>query len=258
MVTRQPGGAFRCGNLLSKSAKMREVFDLIADFGGTDVPVLIEGESGTGKQVVARAIHQASAARRAGPLVVMNCAAVPETLLEIELFGHVRGVFSPPGGRAFRPGALENARGGTLFLGYIESASPRAQGRLGLALRRRLLVRVGDTQEVEVDVRVIASMPTAEQLGNDETAYLDMRSWADALRLRIPPLRERPKDVPLLAEQFAQQFSPPGQPPAELSPPALNALMRHQWPGNVRELRNVIERACILSQGGTIRPEHLP
>jgi DNA-binding NtrC family response regulator len=257
MVTRQPGGAYTCGNLLAKSAKMREVFERIEAFGETDVPVLIEGESGAGKQEVARAIHQASSARRPGPLVVVNCAALPENLLEAELFGCVMsGGFSRAEGR-HRPGRLELARGGTLLLCHIGEAPPRVQARLRQALQARRMVRVGDNREVELDVRAVAAVLSPGGPGDEAACPLDPRYWADALRLRVPPLRERPEDIPLLASHFARAFSGPAGPPKELSPEAVEALQRYRWPGNVRELQNVIERACVLFGGRLIGPHHL-
>jgi DNA-binding NtrC family response regulator len=236
---------------------MQEVFDQIAAFGKVDATVLIEGESGTGKQEVARAIHQASAARRSGPLMVLNCAALPEALLESELFGHVKGVFARPEG-VVRPGAFEKAHGGTLFLGHVEGLPPGVRARLLRVLQERRLVRVGDVREVEVDVRVIASTPGLKHLADEGAFRPGLLCRLGVLRLCLPPLRERPEDVPLLARHFARLYSDPAGPPAELSPAALEALLRSPWPGNARELGNVIERACFLAKGGLIRPEHLP
>jgi DNA-binding NtrC family response regulator len=246
---------FRCGNLLSKNPRMREVFDHITTFGKVDATVLIEGESGTGKLEAARAIHQASAARRSGPLIVMNCGACPETLLESELFGHVKGVFARPEG-VVRPGALEKARGGTVYLSHIECVPTRVQVKLVSVLRERRAVRVGEDREFEVDVRIIASTLSPDELAKEEFRQ-DLRYRLQVLRLRLPPLRERPEDIPLLARHFTQQSSDPAGPPAEFSPAAMEVLLRSEWPGNVRELENAIERACFLAKGGLIRPEHL-
>jgi DNA-binding NtrC family response regulator len=256
MGTMQRNGVFRCGNLLSKHPRMHEVFDQIAAFGKVDAPVLIEGESGTGKQEVARAIHQASD-QRLSPLVMMNCGATPENLLEIELFGHVRSVFARPEWE-FRPGAFEKAHGGTLFLGHVESLPPGVQVRLLRVLAERRLVRVGDVREVEVDVRVIASTSGLKQLVDEGAFRLDLFWRLGMLRLHLPPLRERPEDVGLLATHFAQQYCNRTGLPKEISPAAMEALLRSLWPGNARELENVIERACFLARGGLIRPEDLP
>jgi DNA-binding NtrC family response regulator len=255
MATRQPGEVCRCGNLLSKHPKMREVFEQITAFGKVDASVLIEGENGTGKQEVARAIHQASAARRTGPLVAVNCSALPENLVESELFGHVRGAIT--GASQVRPGAFEKAHGGTLFLGHVEGLSLGVQARLLLVLEEGRLFRVGDSQEVEVDVRVIASTHGLKHLADEGAFRLDLLYRLGVLRLRLPPLRERSEDIPLLARHFTEKYADPACPPAELSPAAMEVLLRSPWPGNVRELENAIERACFLAKGGLIRPEHL-
>jgi DNA-binding NtrC family response regulator len=256
MAARQSSGVFRCGNLLSQHPRMHEVFDQIAAFGKVDATVLIEGESGTGKQQVARAIHQASA-QRPGPFVNMHCGALPENLLESELFGHVKGVFARPE-PVFRPGVFEKAHGGTLLLRHVENLPLGVQARLLRVLDERRLVRVGDVRVVEVDVRVIASASGLKLLADEGAFRLDLLCRLGVLRLRLPPLRDRPEDVVLLARHFARQYSDPAGPPAEFSPAAMEALLNCSWPGNARQLENVVERACFLVKGGLIRPEHLP
>jgi DNA-binding NtrC family response regulator len=250
MEAGQLAGVARCGKLLSKNPTMLELFRRVPALAGTDVPVLIEGESGTGKEVLAWAIHEASAARRPGPFVSLNCCAVPENLLEHQLFGHVRSGFARPE-RECRPGAFEKAKGGTLFLDIVECLPPRIHAEVVRVLRERRLVRVGDNREVEVDVRVIASTISLDALARQESLRPGLLYRLDFLRFRIPPLRERVEDIPLLARHFASTHS------VSLGPEAMEALSVFEWPGNVRQLQYTIERACILAGRGPILPEHL-
>ncbi len=213
MATEQPGGVFRCGNLLSQNPRMLEVFAQITDSGRVDAAVLIEGESGTGKQEVARAIHQASAARRPGPLILLNCGAIPGTLLESALFGHVKGVFARLEA-VVRPGVIEKAQSGTVCLCHIEGLPRAVQDRLLRVLQERRILRVGAPEEIEVDARVIATVLGENTLANEETFRQDLRYQLGVLRLRLPPLRERSEDIPLLARHFVQKYSDPTGPPA--------------------------------------------
>jgi two-component system response regulator AtoC len=215
--------------------------------------VLITGESGTGKELVARALHRLS--ERAGPLVDVNCAALGEPHADRELFGHERGAIE--GAPARRAGLLELATGGTLFLDEVSELEPRVQGKLLRALEQGSFFRVGGTQKVQVDVRLVASTNRdLARLVGDGRFRNDLLHRINAITITLPPLRERPEDISLLAERFLAQFG--GQTPPTLTPDALAALRSYAWPGNVRELRNVIERAVLLASGPQIRPQELP
>jgi DNA-binding NtrC family response regulator len=207
--------------------------------------VLIEGETGTGKELFAEEIHRHSA-RRGGPFVVFDCGAVPKELIESALFGHLRGAFT--GAVSDRAGAFEEADGGTLFLDEIGELAPEVQPTLLRALDKRAVRRVGGTGYTQVSVRVVAA--TNRNLRAEIAAKRfreDLYYRLAVVRMHVPPLRERPDDVPLLVEHFARQFG--GDRRLDISREELERLRHHAWPGNVRELRNVIERACALSKG---------
>ena len=217
----------------------------------SEASLLITGESGTGKEVMARHIHAAS--RRAhGPFVALNCAALPETLLESELFGHERGAFS--GAVAARKGKFEQAEGGTLLLDEIGEMDPRLQAKLLRVIQEREVDRLGGTQPVRVDVRLLAA--TNRDLAAEVRAGRfreDLYFRLNVVGLHIPPLRERPGDIPVLAAHFARRFADAnGMPRRELSPQALALLALHPWPGNVRELENTLHRAVLLATGPAI------
>jgi DNA-binding NtrC family response regulator len=245
------------GEIISRSPQMRAVFDLIDRVSDTPATVLIEGETGTGKEQVARAIHRTSAAIRSGDLVAVNCAALPEQLLESELFGHEKGSFTGAVGQ--RKGRFELANGGTIFLDEIGEMTPPMQVRLLRVLQDRRFERVGGTEPIDVDVRVIAAT-------NRDLARLvrkgkfreDLYYRLNVIRIELPPLRERPEDIPLLAEHFAAKYAKPGQPSKPIAPEAMDALLRHTWPGNVRELENAIERATLTALGPRITLADLP
>jgi transcriptional regulator with GAF, ATPase, and Fis domain len=242
---------------LGRSARWREVLAQATKVAETDTTVLITGESGTGKEVVARFIHRAS--RRAGrPFVALNCAALPEQLLESELFGHERGAFT--GAQTARPGRIEQATGGVLFLDEVAEMSPAVQAKFLRVLQEREFQRLGGTRTLHADVRVVAATNrdprTAMERG---TLREDLYYRLSAFEMSLPPLRERPEDILLLAEAFLEDVGRTvGRPAAGLSKDARGKLLSHPWPGNVRELRNAIERAVILCQGGLITGEHLP
>ena len=243
-------------NIISKNPRMHQVFELISNVAQTNTTVLIEGETGTGKEQVARAIHQASQVRT-GPLVAVNCAAIPETLLESELFGHEKGAFTSAVSQ--RQGRFEMAHGGTIFLDEVGDIPAAMQAKLLRVLQERRFERVGGTESIEVDVRVIAATNRSLlRLVQDGKFREDLYYRLNVVKLELPPLRERPEDVPLLAAHFVEKYSPPGEPAKKIAPKTMDALLQYRWPGNIRELENAIERACVTSLNGFIYPENLP
>jgi DNA-binding NtrC family response regulator len=243
-------------NILSKSPKMHAVFELIDHVGKSAATVLIEGQTGTGKEMVARAIHAASP-RSDGPFVAINCAAVPETLLESELFGHEKGAFTSAIHQ--RRGRFESADGGTLFLDEVGDIPAAMQAKLLRVLQERRFERVGGTESIEVDVRVIAATNRGLPKMVEEGKFReDLYYRLNVVKIELPPLHNRPEDIPLLAAHFTQKYARPTQPTQQISPEAMELLLRYRWPGNVRELENVIERACVTSRGEWILPQSLP
>jgi DNA-binding NtrC family response regulator len=233
------------GSLVGRDPKLRKLFRLLADVAVTDATVLIEGETGTGKELFAEEIHRHSA-RRGGPFVVFDCGAVPDELIESALFGHVKGAFT--GAVSDRPGAFEQADGGTLFLDEIGELSPAVQPALLRALDKQAVRPVGGTDYARSSVRVVAA--TNRNLRAEIASRRfreDLYYRVAVVRMLVPPLRERPDDIPLLVEHFVRQFGGPRR--LELAREEMDRLRRHSWLGNVRELRNVIERACALSHG---------
>jgi DNA-binding NtrC family response regulator len=233
------------GSLAGRDPKLRKLFRLLADVAASDATVLIEGETGTGKELFAEEIHRHSS-RKAGPFIVFDCGAVPKELIESALFGHLRGSFT--GAVTDRPGAFEEADGGTLFLDEIGELAPEVQPALLRALDKRAVRPVGGTNYTQVSVRVVAA--TNRNLRAEIAAKRfreDLYYRLAVVRMHVPPLRERPEDIPLLVEHFARQFS--GGRELEVTREELERLRHHTWPGNVRELRNVIERACALTHG---------
>ncbi len=243
-------------NVLSKNPRMHALFELISNVGPTSTTVLIEGETGTGKEQVARAIHQAST-NRPGPLVAINCAALPEALLESELFGHEKGAFTSAVGQ--RKGRFEMADTGTIFLDEVGDVPPAMQAKLLRVLQERRFERVGGTESIEVDVRVVAATNRSLlRLVKQGKFREDLYYRLNVVRISLPTLRERTEDIPLLATHFTQKYARSGQPPKQIAPDAMQVLMNHAWPGNIRELENVIERASVTSQGNVIDVENLP
>ena len=243
--------------IVGQSEAMRELFDLIEKVSRTDSTVLISGESGTGKELVARAIHYKSP-RRSRPLVAVNCAALPEELLESELFGHVRGAFT--GAVRDRRGRFELADRGTISLDEVSEMSPALQVKLLRVLQEREFERVGDTRTVRVDIRVIAATnQDLEELVRQGRFREDLYYRLNVIPIHIPPLRERKSDIPLLLLHFLKAFNAlRGGRVEGFSPEAMNLLMEYDWPGNVRELENLVERLVVLKGEGMVRPEDLP
>lgn len=243
--------------ILGKSKAMREVFDLIRRVADSPTNVLITGESGTGKELVAKAIHYNSD-RREAPFVPVNCAAIPETLLESELFGHVKGAFTDA--KTDKRGLFEEAQKGTLFLDEISELPLTLQAKLLRAIQEREIRRVGATRPVSVDVRIIAAtnLNLAEEV-KAKRFREDLFYRLNVIEIRLPPLRERREDIPLLVEAFLRKCAEVSHKEIRgMTESALALLMDYSWPGNVRELENVIERATTLARGEKIVPDDLP
>jgi two-component system response regulator PilR (NtrC family) len=244
-------------NIIGNSAGMRQVFELVETIAGTGSTILITGESGTGKELIARAIHVRST-RSDRPFVAVNCGALTETLLDSELFGHMRGAFTGADGN--KKGLIEVAEKGTIFLDEIGEMSPMLQVKVLRVLQERRFRRVGGTEEVEADIRIIAA--TNRDLAKmvaEGNFREDLYYRINVIPVRLPPLRERLEDVPMLAEHFVAKFA--GQMNKTIhgiSGPAIAHLTAHSWPGNVRELENAMERAVALERTPSILPESLP
>ena len=244
-------------DLVGLSPAIQEIFALIEQIAPTSAPVLITGESGSGKERVAAAIHRLSS-RAAGPFVAVNCAALPESLIESELFGHERGAFTGALGR--RTGCFEHAHQGTLFLDEIAEMPLAMQAKLLRVVEDSRVRRLGGTSEIEVDVRVLAAtnhpMPEAiEQKLMREDLYYRL----NVFNIHLPPLRHRREDIPLLVETIIRDMNEKHRcRVTDLDTEAFSRIMAHSWPGNIRELRNVLERAIIVAGEGTVLPEHLP
>jgi DNA-binding NtrC family response regulator len=243
---------FRLDSMVGATPAMSQLFELLKTVAATTSTILITGETGTGKELAARAIHDASQ-RRAQRFVAINCSAIPETLLEAELFGHVRGAFT--GAVASRQGRLEQAHRGTLFLDEVGTMSAALQAKLLRVLQAREFERVGDSQTIKVDVRVIGATNSDLKKMVQEGAFReDLYYRLNVIPVRVPPLRERRADIPLLAQHFLDRLAADSVPPrgrVTLSQDAQQALMAFGWPGNVRQLENVIERTFALSPGRT-------
>jgi DNA-binding NtrC family response regulator len=239
---------YRIDGLVGRSRVMRELFQLLETVAATSSTVLITGETGTGKELAARAIHHNSP-RRANRFVALNCSAIPETLLEAELFGHVRGAFT--GAVGARQGRLEQAHKGTLFLDEVGTMSPALQAKLLRVLQEREFERVGDSHTVKIDVRVIAATHSdLAKMVADGAFREDLFYRLNVIPVKLPPLRERREDIPLLVQHFLQKLSAESaRTPVTISQDALRRLMAYHWPGNIRQLENAIERALAFSQG---------
>jgi len=248
---------FRPSNIVGNSKGMQMVYDLIAQVSRSDATVLIRGESGTGKELVAHAIHFNSL-RASKPFIKVNCGALPESVVESELFGHEKGAFT--GAIATRKGRFELAHAGTIFLDEIGDLSPTTQIKFLRVLQEKEFERVGGTQTIKTDVRVItATNRSLEALIEEGSFRQDLYYRLNVFPIHIPPLRERKTDIPLLADHFVEKYSKANHKTIRrVSTPAIDMLMSYHWPGNVRELENCIERAVVLSSDHVIHGHHLP
>jgi DNA-binding NtrC family response regulator len=245
------GEVVRLGSLIAASLRMRELFRKVRQAAPTDTVVLIEGESGTGKEGIARAIH-AMSKRSEKPFIEVDCASIPENLMESELFGHEKGAFT--GASSRKPGRIELAEGGTLFLDEVGELPFTLQAKFLRFLQERNYFRVGGNERIFSDVRVVAA--TNQDLGAAVSAKrfrTDLFHRLHVFALKVPPLRERKEDIPLLVRHCVERK---GGKPEQITPEYVEAMRDHTWPGNVRELENSVERALILAQGETLRPEH--
>jgi len=245
IVDPEPSEQAAFGHLIGGDTKMRQLFKLMQDVAATDATVLIEGETGTGKELIAEEIHNHST-RKDGPFIVFDCGSVPRELIESALFGHVRGSFT--GAITDRRGAFADAHGGTIFLDEIGEMALDLQPSLLRVLDKKAVRRVGSNQYERIDVRVVAA--TNRDLRAEvakKTFREDLYYRLAVIRLSVPPMRERGSDIPLLIDWFINRFS--NGKPLKVGPEDMNRLRRHSWPGNVRELRNTIERACLLARG---------
>ncbi len=242
--------------LVGRTPAMLEIYKLVARVSDSSSAVLVTGESGTGKELIARAIHT-HGRRHSAPFVAVNCGALTETLLESELFGHVRGSFT--GAVANKKGLFEQAASGTVFLDEISETSPALQVKLLRVLQEREVVPVGGSAPVKVGARVIAaSNADLERLCDAGAFRRDLLYRLNVIQLHVPPLRERREDIPLLVAHLVRKHTPEGETPPPVEEGAMSRLIAYSWPGNVRELENVVERALTLRQGGRISPEDLP
>lgn len=258
-VSQQPGDTLDLTGIIGNSAPMQEVYKLIRQVAASNATVLLRGESGTGKELVARAIHRNSS-RAKGPFVAVSCAALPETLLESELFGHEKNAFT--GATSQKQGRFELAHQGTLFLDEIAEISPAVQVKLLRVLQEREFERLGGTKPIKVDVRLIAATnKDLKQLVERKAFREDLYYRLHVIEIYLPPLRERREDIPLLVEHFLNRFNQQnGRRLKGATPEAMELLMRYDWPGNVRELENTVERAVVLSDPDAewLTPELLP
>ena len=248
---------FSAHRALGQSAAWKKALADATQVAATDTTVLVTGESGTGKEVIARYIHRGSS-RAKGTFVALNCAALPEQLLESELFGHERGAFT--GAVESRPGKIEQANGGVLFLDEVGEMSPAVQAKFLRVLQEREFQRVGGSKVLKADVRIVAATNRDPRAAIAAGAFReDLYYRLGVFEIHLPPLRERPEDILVLAEAFLEEVGRTiGRPAAGISEEAREQLLVHAWPGNVRELKNAIERAVILCQGGLVTREHLP
>ena len=248
---------FDMRDFVGHSQAMQEVFRLIHKVAATDATILIMGESGTGKELAARAIHQLSR-RSQNPLVPVNCGAIPEELLESELFGHERGAFT--GAVKTRLGRFELAEGGTVFLDEIAEMSPMLQVKLLRVLQDHCFERIGGVRTIDVDIRIIAATnQNLKKAVRQNRFRKDLYYRLNVVPIQLPPLRERKSDIPFLCEHFMKQLSQrPGMEAMRLRPDTMELLTRYDWPGNVRELENLLERMVVLADGPELMPADLP
>lgn len=251
------GRRYHVGNIVGRSDPMQDVFRTVSMVAPLRTTVLITGESGTGKELIAKALHYQSP--RAGrPMTAINCAAIPESLIETELFGHEKGAFT--GAESKKLGQFELADGSTLFLDEIGELQPSVQAKLLRVLETGEFIRVGGSRPVSTDVRVVAaSNRNLEEGSRDGTFRADLYYRLNVVSMRLPPLRERREDLPLLVRHFAQaKAAELGIPERTFAPKTIDLLLRYRWPGNVRELENLVERLLVLATPGPVTPEELP
>jgi putative PEP-CTERM system response regulator len=248
---------YRFENIIAKSHRMQEVFEVVRVVAKSNATVLITGESGTGKELIARAIHNLSQ-RRGKPFVAVSCAALPESLLESELFGHERGAFT--GATSQKKGKFEYAHTGTLFLDEIGDISPNVQVHLLRVIEEKEFNRVGGNEPIKVDVRIISATNRDLKAGMEKGQFReDLYYRLNVVAIHLPPLRERREDIPPLAEHFLRKFAMENHKEIkDFSPDANELMMKYEWPGNIRELENAIERAVILTRGEFITQDELP
>jgi DNA-binding NtrC family response regulator len=252
----QSQACHRFQNILSKNPPMHAVFELIRSLAQTNTTVLIEGETGTGKELIARAIHESSQ-QRSGPFVAVNCAALPETLLDSELFGHEKGSFTSAVGQ--RQGRFEIANGGTILLDEVGDVPATMQAKLLRVLQERRFERVGGTKSIDVDVRVIgATNRSLQKLVKRGKFREDLYYRLNVVKIVLPPLRERPEDIPTLAGHFTDKYASNGKTVKSIAPAAMERLLSYHWPGNIRELENAIEHACVVCRENIIQLNDLP
>ncbi len=243
-------------NIVGESEPMKRAYELARKAAESDTTVLLTGESGTGKELFARAIHYASD-RHHHRFVAINCGAMPKELIESELFGYVKGAFS--GASRDKPGLFMEADGGTLFLDEISELGSELQVKINRAIQEKEIRRVGDTADLSVDARIVASTNRDLKKAMKEGRFReDLYYRLNVFPIHLPPLRERPTDIPLLLEHFLEEFAGEEAERYKVQPAAMELLMNHRWPGNVRELQNAVERAVVLSEGHTIRPSLFP
>ncbi|MBN2413296.1 sigma-54-dependent Fis family transcriptional regulator [candidate division KSB1 bacterium] len=251
-------GKYSFGNIIGQSGGIQDVFKALSKVVDSNVTVLIQGESGTGKELIARATHFLSKSRADKPFVAVNCSALPESLLESELFGHEKGSFTGAAGK--RIGKFEQANGGTIFLDEIGLMSPATQAKILRILQEREFERVGGNELIKVSVRIIsATNKDLEEEMKNGNFREDLYYRLSVFPIKLPPLRDRKEDIPLLATHFRKKYSEQeGKNIEDINPDALELLMNYNWPGNVRELENAIERAVVLSSDKEITPKDLP
>jgi len=256
-LRRKITGSYTFSDIISRNHRMREIFSILPAIAQSPSTVLVEGESGTGKELVCRAIHTLSP-RRNRPFVAINCGALPDTLLESELFGYKRGAFTDA--RTDKPGKFAAAEGGTILLDEIGDVSPALQIRLLRLLQERVYEPLGGTETVAADVRVLAATNRdIDELVHEGTMRSDLYYRLNVVRLNIPPLRDRKEDIPLLTQHFIERFNRlHGRDIQGISDDAMACLIAHDYPGNIRELENALEHAFVLCGGALILPTHLP
>lgn len=249
--------SFGLDRILGKSAAIEKVLDRVRQVADSKASVLLEGESGTGKELVARALHGLSSRKR-GPFIAVHCAALSAQLLESELFGHEKGSFT--GATEMRTGRFEQAQGGTIFLDEIGEIDAATQVKLLRVLGERTLERVGGNRLINVDVRLIAATHRSlDRLVQEGKFREDLYFRIRVVQIQIPPLRERPEDIPILAESFRREYSlENGKGDLSFAPSSIKLFMDYRWPGNVRELRTAVEHGVVLAKGKTIEPDDLP